>query len=104
MLRAMAALGLALLMLAGTLGAVSAAPPAQTLPDQYTLPGDKVFPEGIAYDRETRSFYVGSSADGTIFRGTLTNPVAQVFSPAGSDGRTGATGMKVDPKGRLYVC
>jgi len=104
MFNVMSALVCALLLLAGFGGVASASRPAQSTPDQYTLPGDVVYPEGIAYDRATRSFYVGSTTDGTIYRGTLDNPNTQVFSPAGADGRTSATGMKVDARGRLYVC
>jgi Cu-Zn family superoxide dismutase len=104
MFRVVSTLVTVLLLLAGFGGVASASRPAQSTPDQYTLPGDVVYPEGIAYDRETRSFYVGSTTDGTIYRGTLGNPNTTVFSPGGADGRTSATGMKVDPRGRLYVC
>ena len=104
MFKVMSALVCTLLLLAGFGGVASASRPAQSTPDQYTLPGDVVYPEGIAYDRATRSFYVGSTTDGTIYRGTLDNPNTQVFSPGGADGRTSATGMKVDARGRLYVC
>ncbi len=103
MLRSIFALIFGLSLLIGSVGAVSASRPAQTAPEQYTLPGDAVYPEGIAYDRETRSFFVGSSSDGTIYRGTLGNPTTQVFSPGGADGRMSATGMKVDARGRLFV-
>lgn len=69
----------------------------------YTIPGDQVFPEGVAFDRRTGFFYVGSSTDGTIFRGHLRRPALEVFLPGGEDGRTTAIGMRVDRKGRLYV-
>ena len=72
-------------------------------PDRYILPGDAVFPEGIAYAPATNSFYVGSTGDGTIFRGSVATGEVQVFSPGGSDGRTIAIGMKVDAQGRLFV-
>jgi Cu-Zn family superoxide dismutase len=104
MLKAVSTMVCVLLLLAGFGGVASASRPAQTTPDQYTLPGNAVYPEGIAYDRETRSFYVGSTTDGTIFRGNLNNPTAEVFSPGGADGRTSATGMKVNAQGRLFVC
>ncbi|HEX8916876.1 MAG TPA: hypothetical protein VF898_00085, partial [Chloroflexota bacterium] len=38
---------------------------------RYVLPGNSVFPEGIAYQQDTPYFYVSSNAGGTIFRGTL---------------------------------
>jgi Cu-Zn family superoxide dismutase len=104
MLKTVSTLVCVLCLLAGFGGVASASRPAQTTPDQYTLPGDAVYPEGIAYDRETRNFYVGSTTDGTIFRGNLNNPTAEVFSPGGADGRTSATGMKVNAQGRLFVC
>lgn len=62
-------------------------------PSAYTIPGDKVFPEGIA--RKGSTFFVGSTTDGTIFRGSLRSPAMTPFSPGGTDGRTTATGMKV---------
>src|SRR5438552_3411885 len=72
-------------------------------PSQYILPGDAVFPEGIAYQQGTGNFYVSSNQDGTIFRGNIDNPLTSVFFPAGSDGRTTATGLKVDDQGRLLI-
>jgi sugar lactone lactonase YvrE len=69
----------------------------------YTIPGEAVFPEGIAVDRRTGLFYVGSTTDGTIFRGHLKRPALEVFLPGGADGRTTAIGMKVDSRGRLFV-
>jgi Cu-Zn family superoxide dismutase len=68
----------------------------------YSLPGDAVFPEGVAYDASARAFYVGSTNDGTIFRGQISGTGAQPFLPGGPDGRTFVTGMKV-AGGRLYA-
>jgi sugar lactone lactonase YvrE len=72
------------------------------LPKSYVLPGNALFPEGIAYDRTTGNFYTGSAADGTIVRGNILEPQAEVFSPAGADGRTAALGMRTDRR-YLYV-
>ena len=69
----------------------------------YTIPGDAVFPEGVALDRRTGFFYVSSTADGTIFRGHLRRPALEPFLAGGQDGRASATGLKVDRSGRLYV-
>jgi Cu-Zn family superoxide dismutase len=69
----------------------------------FELPGDAVYPEGVAYDPVGNVFYVGSSADGTVFRGDLASGSVEVFSAAGADGRTSAIGMKVDSAGRLIV-
>lgn len=60
----------------------------------YTLPGTGVFPEGITADDDT--FYVSSTSDGAIFRGTVGNTTVEPFLPGGQDGRTGAAGLDVD--------
>ena len=70
---------------------------------RYVLPGDKVFPEGVAFQPSTGDFFVSSTTDGTIFRGNIAQGAAAPFLAAGSDGRTTATGMKVDTIGRLYI-
>lgn len=67
------------------------------------LPGAQVFPEGVAFDDATERFFVGSTTDGTIFRGRLRDPEAEVFLPGGQNGRTFAVGMKVDAQGRLII-
>jgi sugar lactone lactonase YvrE len=57
-------------------------------------------PEGVAWDPATQAFFVGSVADGTIYRGTLGSRVVRPFIP-GAQGRV-AVGMKVFG-GKLYV-
>ena len=52
--------------LALVLAVVSAA-----LPSQYTIPGDDVFPEGVSLRPGTDQFFVSSTGNGTIYRGTL---------------------------------
>ncbi|WP_207955740.1 SMP-30/gluconolactonase/LRE family protein [Rubrobacter marinus] len=71
----------------------------------YPLPGEEVFPEGIALDAATGDFFVGSTTDGTIFSSNVSGPgvEASVFSEGGADGRTTAIGMKTDGAGRLFV-
>ena len=72
--------------------------------ERYILPGDRVFPEGIAYEPTTGNFFVSSTTDGTIFRGDVQKKIAQEFLPGGSDGRTAAVGLKVDDyQGRLFI-
>ncbi|MDF5722159.1 MAG: SMP-30/gluconolactonase/LRE family protein [Rhizonema sp. PD37] len=71
--------------------------------NRYILPGEAVFPEGIAYQPKTKDFFVSSTTDGTILRGNLQQESAKVFLPGGADGRTTAVGLKVDDKGRLFV-
>jgi Cu-Zn family superoxide dismutase len=81
--------------------ALAAPASAATKPDQYVLPGDQVFPEGIAVDG--RTFYVGSTTDGTIFRGDVRTGAVEVLSPGGAGGRTTAVGIEALGDGRLLV-
>jgi Cu-Zn family superoxide dismutase len=71
----------------------------------YPLPGERVFPEGIALNETTGDFYVGSTTDGTVFRANVSEPgtEAEVFLEPGGDGRTTAIGMEVDAEGRLFI-
>jgi Cu-Zn family superoxide dismutase len=73
------------------------------LPTSYALPTGGVYPEGIAYDRDSGEFYVTSVATGAVFRGSLTEPSLTEFLPAGGDGRTNAVGIKTDGEGRVFV-
>ena len=72
---------------------------------RYVLPENEVYPEGAAYRPETGEFFVGSTTDGTVFRGNVGEPgaEAEIFLEPGEDGRTATTGMKVDPEGQLFV-
>jgi sugar lactone lactonase YvrE len=72
-------------------------------PSVYRIPGDAVFPEGIALDASGKRFFVSSNDDGTIFRGSANQSALLPFAPAGAGGRTTAVGLKVDGRGRLLV-
>jgi Cu-Zn family superoxide dismutase len=72
-------------------------------PDAYAIPGAAVFPEGIALDRRSGDLYVSSTTDGTIFKGNVRRAALAPFAPAGVAGRTSATGMQIDGRGRLFV-
>ncbi|HZE40478.1 MAG TPA: hypothetical protein VE172_16880 [Stackebrandtia sp.] len=72
--------------------------------EQFVLPGDAVFPEGVTEDTDDAGFFVSSSRQGTIFRGRLDTGALAQWQPAGADGRTQALGMAVDERGRLIVC
>jgi len=74
-----------------------------SLPSSCTIPGDKTYPEGIARRHGTPYFYVGSTSDGTIYRGDVHRSATEVFLPGGEDGRTSVAGMKTDRAGRLIV-
>jgi sugar lactone lactonase YvrE len=85
-----------------------------TRPCFYSLPPNKLdpehialYPEGIAADNKSGDFYVSSVADGSIYRGNVSSSDAELFLPGGlpggEDGRTSATGLKLDDEGRLYI-
>jgi superoxide dismutase, Cu-Zn family len=67
------------------------------------LPGEAVFPESIGLDPNSGDAYVGSLADGTLYRLAAGAEAAEVFSPAGADGRTSVAGVKIDRAGRLWA-
>ncbi|MFF7747988.1 SMP-30/gluconolactonase/LRE family protein [Streptomyces sp. NPDC007971] len=69
----------------------------------FTLPGDRAYPEGIALDARTGDVYVGSYTTGAVYRAAAGHRRAEVFLPAGTDGRTTANGLKADRAGRLWV-
>ncbi|UGT62486.1 SMP-30/gluconolactonase/LRE family protein [Nocardia asteroides] len=81
-------------------GSTAAPDPVETA---YVLPGERVYPEGIAADPRTGDTYVGSYATGAIYRAAPDAAEAEVFLPAGADGRATANGLKVDSAGRLWV-
>ena len=90
------------------LAATPAAPPAVVattpLPGGgrvFALPAGGGFPEGVAYDEATGDFYVGSTEDGTIYRGNVQTGTVEVLVP-GSAGRV-AVGLALDAGGRLFV-
>ncbi len=60
-------------------------------------------PEGIAFRAKTRTFYVGSAANGSIAV-TTAEGQARLLQPAGTDGRSKTLGIQVDEKrGRLWL-
>jgi superoxide dismutase, Cu-Zn family len=68
-----------------------------------SLPGEAVFPESIGLDPAGGDAYVGSLADGTLFRARVGRAEAEVWSAAGADGRSSVAGVKVDAGGRLWA-
>src|SRR5262245_19204471 len=57
------------------------------------LDSENVYPESVAVDQSSGSFFVGSVKEGTIYKGKVDNPRLEVFSLGGADGRSIATGM-----------
>lgn len=71
---------------------------------EYEIPGDAVYPEGIAYDSQSNSFFTDSTGDGTIFRGDIETGEVTVFAEPAIDGRTTTIGLAVDELNRrLWV-
>src|SRR3954451_8508575 len=50
-------------------------------------------PEGVAFDKRSKAFFVGATGDGTIYRGTLGSDTVSPFI-LGSAGKS-AVGLKV---------
>ena len=92
----------ALLALVVLIGLGSGRAQADPHPDLYLLPPGALYPEGIAADNKSGTFYVSSVADGSIYRGNVRNERAELFLPGGEDGRTQAAGLALDD-GLLYV-
>ena len=82
-------------------GATSASstPTAKPFPQVIQLPTG-FQPEGIEIGRGT-TFYVGSVANGAIFRGDLRTGTGAILVP-GASGKA-ATGIELDSRGRLFV-
>jgi sugar lactone lactonase YvrE len=69
----------------------------------YTLEGDTLFPEGIAWSDSERAFFVGSLTEGSIVRVDPDGTQTTVFQP--DSGVWMTLGMKVDEgAGELLVC
>ncbi|MET9551994.1 hypothetical protein [Streptomyces sp. NPDC006645] len=96
-------LALGMLALAPAPAPAAPAATATPAPDRYVVPGDRAFPTGLALDRRTGHYYVGSAEDGTLYRGHTGRPQATVWSPDGTDGRSFTSGMTVDGDGRLFA-
>lgn len=69
----------------------------------YTLPGVRDYPEGVAYDPRKDVIYTGSAANGNIYEINTVSGGVRLFSEGGALGRASALGLKVDAQGRLWV-
>jgi sugar lactone lactonase YvrE len=102
------------IVLAGPAGIAKARPGHTGLAAKDTLvftldPSTHGNPEGIAWDRRSHAFFVGtpdlgptSAGDGTIYRGTLGNPTLTEFIAFPKSAGRSSVGMKVH-RGLLYV-
>ena len=70
----------------------------------YTIPGNTFFPEGIAYDAGKGVFYTGSVSNGDIVQVNVQTGASTQFAAGAPQGRAAATGMKLDSRGRLWIC
>lgn len=59
--------------------------------DVYTLPDDRLFPEGIAYDAASGVFYTGSTISGNILRVNVSTGETSLFSSGAAQGRSFCT-------------
>lgn len=94
---------LTVLVLAAATPSVTAQAGAVHRPTQYvvsTTPGENL--EGIAVT-PGGTMYVTSVATGAVYRGNTSESRLSLFLPAGSDGRTAATGIHLDRWGRVLV-
>src|SRR5262249_31703795 len=67
----------------------------------FTLtPDPAANPEGVAFDKRSRAFFVSSTGDGAIYRGTLKSDTVSPYIP-GAAGQS-AVGLKVCHR-QLYV-
>src|SRR3954453_15604366 len=70
-------------------------------PRTFTLtPEPAGNPEGVAFDKRSKAFFVGITTDGAIYRGTLGSDTVARYIPGGA-GKS-AVGLKVK-RGKLYV-
>jgi Cu-Zn family superoxide dismutase len=67
-----------------------------------TVPGTAGFPESVTAAPKSRVIYVSSFATGAVLKGRLGGPL-EPFLAAGANGRTSATGMRLDAHGDLLV-
>lgn len=70
----------------------------------YPIPGDTFFPEGIAYDALKGVFYTGSIGNGDILKVDVQTGETSLFASGSTQGRPTCNGLKLDAKGRLWVC
>ncbi len=92
----------AALTLTGRAALAQEATPMAGGPRLFELPGDAVYPEGIAFDDATGLFYTGSTNGGTLFQGDINSGEVTILSE-NDPNRTAAVGMDLDANGHLIV-
>ncbi|MEY4562806.1 MAG: hypothetical protein RLZZ618_2083 [Pseudomonadota bacterium] len=74
-----------------------------TVMRRATLGGAAAHPEGVAVDPTNGDVFVGSSADGNVYRIKQGTREAVLYHAGGDPGRTAAFGLKVDSYRRLWI-
>ncbi|TDH21605.1 hypothetical protein EXU57_19060 [Segetibacter sp. 3557_3] len=72
--------------------------------ETYALPGDTLYPEGIAYNSRSGLFYTGSTNNGDIYQVDVETGAVKLFAPGPLQGRRAVTGLKIDQLYRLWAC
>ena len=72
--------------------------------ESYMLPGDTLYPEGIAYKSGAGQFYTGSTTTGDILSVNVQTGEVKTFASGQAQGRKVATGLKLDNNDRLWIC
>jgi Cu-Zn family superoxide dismutase len=102
-----AALSFVIVIVFAVGAAVGTMQPAAVRPIE--LPASVSFPEGIAYDASAGALYTAGAADGVLARIDAKSGAAQVVAragilvPPGTTAFPAALGMKIDPRGRLWI-
>lgn len=87
-----------------TLLAVSAPMPASAAPNEISIPGDRAFPESITSTSDG-TIYIGSMAEGLVFRVAPGAAKAEVWIKPGTNGLMSVLGVLADEKsGTLWAC
>jgi Cu-Zn family superoxide dismutase len=73
------------------------------------LPSQISYPEGIAYDPKSSSFYTASAADGAVIKVNLASNRSEIILPAKTLIESAGVfptllGMNLDRSGRLWIC
>ncbi len=97
------ALSSALLLMAACGGSDNdTAPPPAPLPDTVTFSSPGLYPEGIAFEESSQSFFISSISRGTVSR---VSPDGEISTFIDSDQLVSTIGMHIDvERNRLIVC
>ncbi|RFP63956.1 hypothetical protein D0N36_16520 [Hymenobacter lapidiphilus] len=71
--------------------------------ESYVLPGNQLFPEGIAYNPSQGTFYVGSTTNGDVVQVNVETGAASIFAAGAAQNRADCRGLKTDARNRLWI-